>query len=760
MPAVLGPVTKTTVSAGDECGEPPYTLDYGPAVLIWRDCPGNTWHVRMKGGREVNQKLITAGSIVADAAFASATPFNLTGADTLSNTSPSIVDFSVGVWFTNDRGFDLNTGTQSTACLSFTTQDIAPVIVGSSHKRIYGPLDLVKLGTCSLDSDGDGIPDSIDPDDDNDGVLDINDAFPLDPSESVDTDGDGIGNNADTDDDNDGVRDNLDAFPLDPNESLDTDNDGIGNNADTDDDGDGVLDVNDAFPLDPTETVDSDGDGVGDNSDPAPNDPNIPNSAPVILHPGNQNVGVGNAIHLVVSAYVPGNITISYTASGLPAGLSIDANGVITGSVAAAGSSTVTVTATDSNGKQSSTTFVITATSTSSTLISENFSNGAGGFSYIDDAFRNTNAASYASGTVANGALKVLLGGINNNDIFGMSGGWRKTFQLASATNVSISFRYNLTQTEPYESDEYSQALFSLDGNLIGTAPNNYLAQVTGNGQGSPRDPITTGWRTFQVSLGTLSAGQHTIVIGGYNNKKTYFDESTNILVDNVVVTAAGSASNNTAPLLNNITTQTSSINDSINLQLNASDADGDTLNYQAIGLPVGLMVNAVNGLISGSLTQAGSTAVTAVVYDGRGSSASRSFSWQVSGSTGNTALCGDPLLNSATDRATFLWQDCVSGVWHLRVTGGGTPARIDYLGKITVPGGLTSVTPVALEANDIVDTSNPNALSYQFIIYNKAMDGIDFVAPANACFIPQSPSNLPVYLGDRSNWWWYACSD
>ncbi|XOV89502.1 MAG: M12 family metallo-peptidase [Pseudomonadota bacterium] len=68
----------------------------------------------------------------------------------------------------------------------------------------------------------------------------------------ADTDGDGLVNSIDTDDDNDGVPDVDDAFPLDNSESVDTDGDGTGNNADTDDDGDGVLDVDDAFPLDPT----------------------------------------------------------------------------------------------------------------------------------------------------------------------------------------------------------------------------------------------------------------------------------------------------------------------------------------------------------------------------------------------------------------------------------------------------------------------------------------------------------------------------
>jgi hypothetical protein len=89
---------------------------------------------------------------------------------------------------------------------------------------------------------------------DGDTVLDNNDAFPFNPSESADSDLDGVGDNADV-------------FPTDPNEQLDTDQDGIGNNADTDDDNDSANDIVDALPLDPTNTVDADGDGVGANDD-------------------------------------------------------------------------------------------------------------------------------------------------------------------------------------------------------------------------------------------------------------------------------------------------------------------------------------------------------------------------------------------------------------------------------------------------------------------------------------------------------------
>lgn len=78
----------------------------------------------------------------------------------------------------------------------------------------------------SRDTDGDGIINENDLDDDNDGVLDSEDAFPLDATEDSDTDGDNIGNNADTDDDNDGVVDGEDAYPLNSKCALASDGDG------------------------------------------------------------------------------------------------------------------------------------------------------------------------------------------------------------------------------------------------------------------------------------------------------------------------------------------------------------------------------------------------------------------------------------------------------------------------------------------------------------------------------------------------------
>lgn len=67
------------------------------------------------------------------------------------------------------------------------------------------------------DSDGDGLEDACDPDDDNDGIHDGVDNCPLTPNaDQADFDGDGLGDACDPDDDNDGVPDAADQCPQTP----------------------------------------------------------------------------------------------------------------------------------------------------------------------------------------------------------------------------------------------------------------------------------------------------------------------------------------------------------------------------------------------------------------------------------------------------------------------------------------------------------------------------------------------------------------
>ncbi|MEZ4810411.1 MAG: PA14 domain-containing protein [Allomuricauda sp.] len=124
-------------------------------------------------------------------------------------------------------------------------------------------------GSGSSDLDGDGIDDSVDVDDDNDGILDTDECAGAINCASVDTDGDGLPNYQDLDSDGDGIPDNVEAqstLGYTAPSNSDSDNDGLDNSYETggtfyvDTDGDGTPDFMD---------TDSDGDGLSDTNEAA-----------------------------------------------------------------------------------------------------------------------------------------------------------------------------------------------------------------------------------------------------------------------------------------------------------------------------------------------------------------------------------------------------------------------------------------------------------------------------------------------------------
>ncbi len=101
--------------------------------------------------------------------------------------------------------------------------------------------------------------------------------------------------------------------------------------------------------------------GLSGNSLPAGNSVTVTN-------PGNQTGTAGTAVtnvQITATDSASGQ-TLAYTASGLPAGLSINSTGVISGTPTTAGTSTVTVTATDTTGASGSATFTWTISGASS----------------------------------------------------------------------------------------------------------------------------------------------------------------------------------------------------------------------------------------------------------------------------------------------------------------------------------------------------------------------------------------------------------
>ena len=84
-----------------------------------------------------------------------------------------------------------------------------------------------------------------------------------------------------------------------------------------------------------------------------------------VTNPGNQTGTVGTAVSLQISATDSASgQTLTYSATGLPAGLSISSSGLISGTPTTAGTSSVTVTATDTTGASGSASFTWTISST------------------------------------------------------------------------------------------------------------------------------------------------------------------------------------------------------------------------------------------------------------------------------------------------------------------------------------------------------------------------------------------------------------
>jgi hypothetical protein len=162
------------------------------------------------------------------------------------------------------------------------------------------------------------------------------------------------------------------------------------------------------------------------------------------------------------------------------------------------------------------------------------FASDGDGFTYADDTFYGTNHPAYASGNYdpaegfSGGGLQVALGGVDSVDITdGMSGGWSNSFRLNEDGIVTISLRYRLICSSKYEPDECSQVLVAIDGTFVGGGPEDFLTEICGGG--------TTGWQ--QVSFDVdLTAGTHTLTVGGWNNQKTRYTETTEVFFDDVQV--------------------------------------------------------------------------------------------------------------------------------------------------------------------------------------------------------------------------------
>ena len=183
--------------------------------------------------------------------------------------------------------------------------------------------------------------------------------------------------------------------------------------------------------------------------------------------PGNQTSTVGTAASVQIHATDSGGAALTYSATGLPAGLSINSStGLISGTPTAAGSSSVTVTARDSTSASGSASFTWTVGTTgggSCHVVYTRNSEWAGGFT-AQVVIGNTSTTAISSWSLTwtwPGDQKITSN---------FNGGFSQTGQNATLTNASyngsiaaggsVSVGFQGTWT----SNDTSPTSFSLNG--------------------------------------------------------------------------------------------------------------------------------------------------------------------------------------------------------------------------------------------------------------------------------------------------------
>jgi hypothetical protein len=140
------------------------------------------------------------------------------------------------------------------------------------------------------------------------------------------------------------------------------------------------------------------------------------------------------------------------------------------------------------------------------------------------------------------------------------------------------------------------------------------------------------------------SGQRYYVVVQAYTSTGALSPKSAEVILD-----LTGSGSQNQPPVLTQPANQSSVQNTAASLTLVASDPQGTPVSYAVSGLPPGLSVNASTGVISGTVTTAGSYPVTATASDGS-LSASRSFTWTVTATTSSTITVNLSPLDTTID--------------------------------------------------------------------------------------------------------------
>ncbi|MFE6823069.1 M4 family metallopeptidase [Streptomyces sp. NPDC057690] len=244
----------------------------------------------------------------------------------------------------------------------------------------------------------------------------------------------------------------------------------------------------------------------------------VPSTGVSVTNPGSQSATVGTAVSLQISASSTNSGSLTYAATGLPAGLSISSStGLISGTPTTAGSSSTTVTVTDSTGATATASFTWTVSSTgggscTATQLLGNAGFESGSTTWTTTSGVITNSSSQAART---GSYKAWLDGYGSTHTDTLS---QSVTIPSGCTNTTFTFYLHIDSAETSTSTAYDKLTVTAGSTTLATYSN--LNKATGYVQKS-------------FSLGSFAGSTVALKFSGVEDSSL----QTSFVVDDTAVT-------------------------------------------------------------------------------------------------------------------------------------------------------------------------------------------------------------------------------
>ncbi|MEE9398483.1 MAG: putative Ig domain-containing protein [Methylococcales bacterium] len=479
------------------------------------------------------------------------------------------------------------------------------------------------------------------------------------------------------------------------------------------------------------------------------------NTAPQITQPISQNSREGDSIQLTIQASDADEDSLTYSASGLPTGLSINSNsGLISGVLASGSVGTYNVSVSVSDGQASdgaTISWIVTAVASNQppevmSVVDQSNQEGDTPNLGIDATDPDGDVLSYSASGLPGGLSIDGSSGLISGTLSNSSAGTHSVTVTVSDGQVSrnTSFDWVITVVPVNNPPQITNP--GDQNNQVGEIANISIEASDPDGDSLSFSAIgLPAGINIETTTGKIIGAITNSAVGNHSVTVSVFDGR--FSRDTTFSWGIAAVSANQPPQVTNLGNQNNHPGESVNLNVQASDPDGDELTYTARSLPSGLSISSSTGVIFGTLAtdSTGNYNVTVSASDGQATgtasfdwtvteiSAGPVFSdnfetdhgWQVNPSDSDSAATGkwERAIPEATDYNGTALQlgDPVSGQFNL-VTGHRAGGNI---GADDIDSGTTSMQSPAISL--LADTRYELTLSYYFAHLWNATD-VDFL--------------------------------